>query len=269
MVDRLHATYAGKVEPLPYDGRRDPETGIANAGSIRSYAIELASKVVPLIEQGSFPVVLGGDCSILLGTTLALRRLGTYGLFFLDGHGDFYLPDSEPRGEVASMELALLSGRGPPILADIDGRGPLVRDKDIVAFGFRDADQAALEGGQSFGDTGIKAYSLERARSEGIGPAAMNAVGELLREGVTGFWIHLDADVLSDEDMPAVDYRQPGGLNYQELSDILRILLSTGRAVGLTVTIYNPSLDREGVYAQRLVDSIAEGLCVTNEHGPI
>ncbi len=89
---------------------------------------------------------------------------------------------------------------------------------------------------------------------------AMDAVTVLVRENITGFWIHLDADVLNDEVMPAVDYRQPGGLSYSELSDVLRILLSTRHEVGLTVTIFNPSLDPDGGFAHRLVESIVEGL---------
>lgn len=84
--------------------------------------------MLALIEEGRFSIVLGGDCSILIDPLLALRRLGPYGLFFLDGHADIYQPDAEPSGEVASMELALVSGRGPRQLADIEGMGPLVRD---------------------------------------------------------------------------------------------------------------------------------------------
>lgn len=120
----LGADSAGRVNPPPYDSRRDPETHLLNGDAIRAYSVSLAGAVAPLIEQGRFPVVLGGDCSILLGAALALRRLGRYGLFFIDGHADFYQPEAEPRGEVASMELALVSGRGPAVLADIDDLGP-------------------------------------------------------------------------------------------------------------------------------------------------
>ncbi len=109
----LGADRAGRVDPLPYDSRRDPESRLLNGDAIRTYARSLADAVMPLVEQERFPIVMGGDCSILLGTALALRRLGRYGLLFLDGHTDFYPPEAEPHGEVASMELALVSGRGP------------------------------------------------------------------------------------------------------------------------------------------------------------
>jgi arginase len=90
--------------------------------------------------MGEFPVVLGGDCSIMLGCLLALRRRGRHGLLFLDGHADFYQPEAEPDGEAASMELALATGRGPVVVTDLEGRRPLVRDEDVVVLGRRDAE---------------------------------------------------------------------------------------------------------------------------------
>ena len=77
---------------------------------------------------------------------LAARRRGRSGLLFLDGHADFFQPSAEPKGEVASMELAIAVGRGPAVLADLEGRRPLVREEDVVAFGYRDAEAAAAEG---------------------------------------------------------------------------------------------------------------------------
>lgn len=259
----LGADSAGRVNPPPYDSRRDPETHLLNGDAIRAYSVSLADAVAPLIEQGRFPVVLGGDCSILLGPALALRRLGRYGLFFIDGHADFYQPEAEPRGEVASMELALVSGRGPTVLADIDGFGPLVRDEDIVAFGFRDEEQAAREGSRDIRDTPIRACSLDEVRSRGTALAVSHALARLVRDDLAGFWIHLDADVLDDAVMPAVDYRMPGGLSLSELSGTLGTAVGSGRAVGLTVTIFNPDLDPDGRIARRFARSLAAGLTGT------
>ncbi len=137
----LNAEYAGRVEPLPYNPRRDPETLILNPDALRAYALRLAAAVAGVLQQGKFPLVLGGDCSNIIGVMLALRRAGRYGLVFIDGHADFYQPEAEPNGEVASMDLAIVSGRGPAVLTDIDGLKPLVRDEDIVAFGYRDAEE--------------------------------------------------------------------------------------------------------------------------------
>src|SRR5690606_32895446 len=125
---------------------------------------------------------------------------------FMDGHADFYQPEAEPNGEVASMELALISGRGPAILADIDRLCPLVRDDDIVAFGFRDEMRAASEGSQDIRATSIQTCGLEQIRSLGSADAVSRALCRLVRDHLDGFWIHLDADVLDDAVMPAVDY---------------------------------------------------------------
>jgi arginase len=192
---------------------------------------------------GRFPIVLGGDCSILLGTTLALRRRGRFGLFFLDGHADFYSAEAEPTGEVASMELALVTGRGPPSLVDLDGLRPLVHESDIVVFGYRDAQSASEFGSPDVRQTAMHVFDLAQVRRLGAAAAAREGLSALEATGVEGFWIHLDADVLEDSVMPAVDYRMPDGLSVDELTDALRVLLASPLATGLEVTIYNPTFD--------------------------
>jgi arginase len=87
--EQLEARHAGRVEPPPYDDRRDAETMLLNPKGIADYSTVLADAVERAIDAGEFPIVLGGDCSIVLGCLLALRRRGRYGLLFLDGHADF------------------------------------------------------------------------------------------------------------------------------------------------------------------------------------
>jgi arginase len=140
--ERLEARRAGRVEPPQYDNLRDPETALLNPRGIADYSVTLADAVGRTIDVAEFPVVLGGDCSIVLGCLLALRRRGRYGLLFIDGHADFYQADEEPNGEAASMDLALATGRGPAIVTNLEGRRPLVRDEDVVALGRRDAEVA-------------------------------------------------------------------------------------------------------------------------------
>jgi arginase len=136
--------------------RRDPETLILNPNALKAYSLLLAEAVAGVLRQDKFPLVLGGDCSIIIGIMLALRRAGRYGLVFIDGHADFYQPEAEPNGEVASMDLAIVSGRGPAVLTDIDGLRPLVRDEDIVAFGFRDTEEQREYGSQDIRKTAIQ-----------------------------------------------------------------------------------------------------------------
>jgi arginase len=258
LLDRLGAEYGGRVDAPEYRAARDPKTMVLNADGIREFSKRLAASVAGLLQTNRFPIVLGGDCSILIGNLLALRRIGRHGLFFIDGHADFYQPAASTTGQVADMGLAIVSGRGPEILADIDGLRPLARDKDIVLFGNRDADQAKSYGSQDVNESYIHVFDLQKIQDMGISLASTEALAKLSEP--EGFWVHLDVDVLNDEVMPAVDYRLPGGLGYEELAQLLQAVVGSGRAVGMDLTIFNPNLDPGGTLARRLVLTPAAGL---------
>jgi arginase len=262
LTNRLHARHAGRVAPDDeYDPRRDPATLTLNARGIAAFSRRLADAVGAVLDAGEFPVVLGGDCSILLGNLLALKRRGRYGLLFVDGHADFYSPEANPNGEVASMDLAVATGRGPDILTHIEERGPLAHDEDVVAFGARDADEQVAYGSPPL-PQGILSLDLPIIRERGIDAAAGEALEHLTRDDGPdlGFWIHVDADVLDDALMPAVDYRLPGGLSWDELTRVLQMAIRTNRAIGLEMTIYNPRLDADGSGARGLVSVMGEAL---------
>ncbi len=260
LADALGARRAAVVIPPPYDPRRDTTTGLRNPTGLRDYAHQLADATGEVLDSGEVPVVLGGDCSILLGNLLALRRRGRHGLLFLDGHADFYQPEAEPNGEAASMDLALATGRGPRVVAELDGQGPLVRDEDVVVVGRRDAEEAERAGSQRIEDTAVAVLDLATVRERGADAAAHDALECLRRPELAGFWIHLDCDVLDDAVMPAVDYRLPGGLSWNELETVIRVAVESGEAVGLEVTIFNPSLDPAGAIARALVARLVSAL---------
>jgi arginase len=260
LAEALDARRAGRVEPPQYEPRRDPASGLLNPTGLRDYARQLADATGEVLDGGEKPVVLGGDCSILLGNLLALNRRGRFGLLFLDGHADFYQPEAEPNGEAASMDLALATGRGPRVLADLDGRGALVRDEDVVAFGRRDAEEAEAAGSQRIEDTAVAVIDLATVRDLGVERAVGDALERVVRPELDGFWIHVDCDVLDDAVMPAVDYRLPGGLSWDELEAVLAAAIATGRAVGLELTIFNPALDTDGVIIRTLVARLGRAL---------
>lgn len=266
LTERIRARPGGRVEPPPYDPRRDEATLILNPQGIADYAVALADHVGAVLARGEFPLVLGGDCSILLGNLLALRRLGRRGLLFLDGHADFYQPSAEPKGEAASMELAFATGRGPAIVADIERRGPLVRDEDVAVFGRRDAADAEKYGSRRIEETGIALFDLDRIRAKGVQACIDAALEHLLRPELEGFWVHLDADVLDDAVMPAVDYRMPGGLTPDELEAVVSAALESGRALGMNVTIFNPALDESGEIARAFADVLVASLSPLYRH---
>ena len=262
LLERLNAEYGGIVAPSsPYNHSRDEETKLLNAEAIKEHSLKLAEAVKRQLHKNKFPIVIGGDCSILIGNLLALRRLGRYGLFFIDGHSDFYLPEESPTGEVADMDLAIVSGHGPEILSDLDHLEPLVKEQDIVVFGYRDSAQSAQYGCQDIKKTTmVNAVELVDVEKLGLQNAFSLGIQTLLKNELSGFWIHLDADVLDDSIMPAVDYRLPDGIIFPELSNLLKLLLLSKKAVGISVTIFNPTLDKDGSITRNFVSSIVEGL---------
>jgi arginase len=253
IVSRLDALDGGRVTPPPYSPDSDLETTVISGEAVGEFSVDLAGKVGAVLGDGHFPLVLGGDCSILIGSMLALRSLGRFGLVFIDGHLDFRHPgNSEVVGAAAGAELALVSGRGPERLTNLGGSKPLVRDEDIFVLGEREDDPETRDAR----DTGIEIWDLSAVREIGPGDAATRAVETLRANGVDGFWIHLDADVLDDEVMPAVDSRQPGGLSYAELIQVLRVLLRADLAVGMQVTIFDPELDPTGEIAEGFTSAV-------------
>jgi arginase len=259
LADRLHARRAARVAPPPYSPELDPQTKTLNARAISEWSPRLADAVEQVLDAGEFPVILGGDCSIVLGSTLALKRRGRYGLLFIDGHADFYDPELNPNGEAASMDLAFATGYGPPLLTDLEGRAPLVRADDAFVFGFRDAHEQARYGSWPL-PASLRAFDLATVRRLGVENAARAAVAHLTRDGLDGFFIHIDADVLNDDIMPAVDYRLPDGLDWHELERTLRIAIDSGRAVGIELTIYNPNLDEDGSAGRGLFETLSRAL---------
>jgi arginase len=259
LADRLGADRGGRVAAPEIEAAIDPATGILNGSALCDYSVRLANAVGPVLDTNAIPIVLGGDCSILLGNMLALRRRGRYGLLFLDGHADFYQPAAEPTGEAASMDLALVTGRGPDVITNLENRRPLALDEDCVLLGVRDAHLAAADGSQPLAPS-LHSINLATVRSLGIERAASQALAHLERSGASGFWVHLDVDVLDDRIMPAVDYRLPDGLSWNELTTVLRAATGRDRFVGIEVTIFNPALDPDGRIAAALVDALVAGI---------
>ena len=163
LADRIGARRAGRLNIPSKDPTPDPDTLTLNAPAIAAWSPLLADAVEAVLDAGEFPVVLGGDCTIVLGSMLALRRRGRYGLLFIDGNADFFQPEAEPNGEGASMDLAFVTGHGPPLLTDLEGRRPLVRAEDSVAFAFRDHEDQAEFGSQPL-PAALRSYDLPAIR---------------------------------------------------------------------------------------------------------
>jgi arginase len=255
LLSRLGAEDSSGATPPAYSPEIEARTGTRNGEAIRMFSVDLAERVETVVGSGRFPLVLGGDCSILIGGMLGLRRMGRFGLVFVDGHLDFRHPGNSIRlGAAAGEDLALVTGRGPERLTNIDGLGSLVHDEDVVALGEREdyPEWRDIHG------TGITVWDLRRLREHGFAEAGEGAVERPRANGVDGFWIHLDADVLDDVLMPAVDSRQPDGTDYAELVELLRSLLRSGLAVGMEITIFDPELDPTGEISEAFTTAVVE-----------
>ncbi len=259
LAKRIDALRRLRVPTLPGTGIVDPATGVLNAPELARWSPQLADAVGTVVDAGEFPVILGGDCTIVLGSMLALRRRGRYGLFFIDGNADYFQPEAEENGEGASMDLAFVTGSGPDLLTDLEGLKPIVSPGDAIAFGFRDHDDQREYGSQPLPGE-LEAFDLPRVRRLGAEYAAQRAVDRLTRAGLDGFLVHLDADVIDDALMSAVDFRIAGGLAPAELATVLDIALASPKCVGIEVTIYNPALDRDCMAGRLLTDILASAL---------
>jgi arginase len=248
---KLGARDAGRVE-APHYGTEIHPSGIRNAEAIARHARTLADTVESIVLRGELAVVLGGDCSILLGNLLGARRhVERLGLVFLDGHSDFGTPERSATHGAAGMDLALAVGVGPALLSGLASDGPLVDRESVIHLGLRDEDPEL----RASGVTTIDLEEMERA-----GPAAIAARVLERLERHPGFWIHVDADVLHDDIMPAVDSRVPGGLSYEALVALVRPLLASPRALGVELTIYDPDRDPAGSVGRAFTAALVEAL---------
>jgi len=122
------------------------------------------------------------------------------------------------------------------------------------------APDAETHGSQRIEDATVTVIDLDNVRAAGVKPTATRAVDRLSRPGLAAFWIHLDADVLADAIMPAVDYRMPDGLLWEAIAEVLRAAVGSGHAAGVDVTIFNPTLDGDGSIARALANTLVRGL---------
>jgi arginase len=220
------------------------------------YAVRTAVKNV-LIEN-RFPLVIGGDCPLLLGCLAAGRDThNRIGVLFVDGHEDAYTPHQSPTGEAADMELGLALGREviglPP---EIAGLIPMIKLANVAVLGPRDKKILQEASVYSLSEE-VEFYDDKSLRNENVKDLTRYVLSRL-QEGTDGWWLHVDLDVLSTNSMPAVDYPQPGGLNWKQLEGVTSTALTTDHNIGWNVTIYNPDLDPDRISARRIVQYLVD-----------
>jgi arginase len=255
-----------------YDFEAQSGTRIRNGLTIREHGLMLAEAVESALSAGRSALVLGGDCSILLGCLLGAVRGGRCGLVHIDGHIDFFHPgnyDTASRlGSVAGMDLALATGRGEPLLTEWPNVGaPLVADVDAIQVGDRETEPAEGSGTGTL-EPSIAQFTVQEILRRGVAEVSDLVVEHLQRRGLDRVWLHVDLDVLDQGVLPAVDSPGSPGLDFAQLADLLARLVGTGRVIGLDVTIYDPELDPKGEYLPAIVDCLASGLAEGSASAP-
>jgi arginase len=261
LADRLNTIAITEVPAPTYDFFGQPGTQIRNGIAIREHALRLADAVATALAASRFVVVVGGDCSVLLGCLAGARRAGRIGLVHVDGHSDFRHGGNHDAGHrlgtAAGMDLALATGRGELLLSHwpVVGR-PLVNDDDVIQIG----DREAVTAGPGSLPSGITRFPVEDVLRAGVARVADRAIKRLRDRGLDRVWLHVDLDVLDQRSLPAVDSPGRPGLTWDHLSQLGSRLVGTGRVAGLTVASYDPDLDPAAEYAPRVVDAIASAL---------
>jgi arginase len=250
LLERLAAHDAGEADARIRDRRREPSTGAVGAHDVRRASAAIASRVREVLENGDRPLVLGGDCALLLGVFSAMPDGSS--LWFVDGHADFFDGESSPTGEAADMELAILTGHGPRAL--LPQREPMLEPAAVVLLGHRPAElHLDVARANARLDPAIHALTAPEIRGRGPDRVGNDAAVRLAGRPA---WLHLDLDVLDESVMPAISYPQPLGLDWEELVALLRPLVAAPNLLGVSVADFNPDRDADKTHAARIVEEL-------------
>jgi len=246
-------TDIGDLSGFQFQEIRDLETGIKDLDLWIALSNDLSRKLGEILDREAFPLLLGGNCSMLVGIFSAFAKRNTeVRLIFLDGHADFHSPETSDGGDPADMELAILTGRGPEKITKIAGKYPLLKDEDVVVYGIRAWDQIA--------EANIRIFDRKRMAEIGIKDAVEEGLGNFTRRNLPS-WLHFDVDVLDPEFMPVM-FPEPGGLNFEEIQNFLNLVWNSSQIEikGLSIACYHPRLDKDGSAGKRLATCISEVL---------
>ena len=237
LAGRPGFTDAGDLALASPQPRRGP-SGLLAEDALIAMIGQVREAVSAARESRRFPLLIGGDCPVILGALAALQaEAGEPGLLFVDGHEDAWPPRASPTGEAADCELGLALRMfddvlSPPLRAVL----PRIRAGNVIAVGPRDAGELAAAGVPTLAG---RLRALIRPPELAAGAAAAAGAATL----PAPWWLHTDLDVLATTELAAVDYPQPGGLTWRQLGQLTSAALATPGCAGWSVCIYNPDLD--------------------------
>lgn len=209
-------------------------------GPIVDTCYRLKSQVERAISDGCFPLVIGGDHSISIGTLAGMKALhgGRTGIIWVDAHADFNIPSTTPSGNIHGMVLAVHTGRGDDRLTAI-GPAPTVREQNTVLIGARDLDSGELE---LLRDSAVTVFTMRDIVERGMGPVIKDALA-IATDGVDHLHVSFDIDSIDPFEAPGTGTQVAGGITFREARYIMELVSECRKLSSLEVVEVNPVLD--------------------------
>jgi arginase len=217
----------------------------------------VAGAVATCIQGGRFPLVLGGDHSLSLGSVRGAARHQKLGLIWVDAHADFNTPETTPSGNIHGMPLAALCGIGDPRLLSLwDETPPVLDPRRVAILGARDLDSGEK---QNLRAAGVMVQGMEQIDRFGIVSVLEKAIDHISRD-VDGLYLSIDMDALDPRHAPGVGTPVPGGLTYREAHLVCEVIAESGKLTGMEIVEVNPILDVQNQTAILAVEFIRSAL---------
>jgi arginase len=231
----------------------DTDGGVRHLGAVRDVCSSVAERAEAMIAEGLFPVFLGGDHSISIGTVSGVARsFERTGVIWLDAHADFNTPETSPSGNIHGMPLSVLTGRGHPELVRIGGPDASVRTEDVVILGLRSVDEKERS---LLLEAGVRVYTMKEIDAYGIARVVRRALGDLSH--LERIHLSVDLDVVDPGIAPGVGTPVRGGLTYREAHLVMELINEAGIVTSLDVVEVNPILDDRNGTAELAVELVA------------
>jgi arginase len=213
-------------------------------------------------KAGALVLVLGGDCTQIIALLTGARRYYKHlNLLWFDRDADLNTPASTPSGRLDGMVLASIIGKGSPELVRFWGEPPLVREPDTLIYGLKRVDQPEVD---FLTRSPLRYVYAADISLHGAEKSAQDALAHLHVE-TREFMLHLDLDVIAQEEFAAVNVPDAGGLSYAEVRSSFLEFVKQKNLLGLDIAQYNPDKDPDGSAAKKVVDLLADALAARLE----
>ena len=233
------------------------ETEVKHLAAVKRVCEEVSDRAAAIVSDGMFPIFLGGDHAIAIGTVSGVARSASgdrTGVIWVDAHADFNTPETSPSGNIHGMPLAAITGRGHPELVGIGGPEASVRTEDVIIIGLRSVD---VEERNLLREAGVRVYTMKDIDAYGAARVVRSAIKGLSQ--VDRVHLSLDLDAVDPEVAPGVGTPVRGGLTYREAHLLMELVNEAGIISSLDVVEVNPILDIKNgtaTLAVELVESL-------------